>query len=1182
MASSARTPFSTRRDANFGSLLRSGASLLAVCAFATATPGFAQSTQNGGTGPQSGAGTAGNTQQSGQNGGADNGVSNSAAPDTGDQGTIVVTGIRQSLANSQSIKRNSDTIVDAITASDIGALPDRSVTEALQRVPGVDMNRFAGSNDPDHFSVEGSGVVIRGLNFVRSEFNGRDTFSAGVYGQAINFADVPAELLGSVEVYKNATASMIEGGLAGTVNLNTRLPLDNKGFHVSFDMEGNYGDMRKRLSPTGSFLISDTFDTGIGRIGLLADVSYSEILSRADGVQVTNYQTRDNLSTVQADTQSVAICRNPLPSNTDVAGFAPQAPTPPPGQACTGPQPAGANGYADNSPLQYAPLGGQFRTEDYDRQRTGIAAAAQWESLDRRASLTAQFLRTDSKNNWGEHTFESAPDLSDYDTYPYGCLPNSAGPQFTTTGQTNAGTTIAECPTGNFTSGPQTGQPKFQNYQYNSNGVFEKGYITLPGAGWRSQDSGGTWRTPTGGIQQSLSDRQVSEENIVTDYGLNFKFKPNSHWNFNFDGDYTTAVHNDLDVSVFGSNFADEYLDLTGNIPVIVPHKPLWLSATWAGGNCPAAAAGQAYKAQCTPNTRIQNENDQQYFSDPGNTFWRAAMDHIEHSTGHEWSFKNDSTYSFDPGSFLNSIKFGARYADREETVRYTTYNWGRLSETWNGTGPVWMDQTPASDISWYSFPNFFRGETAGPPGGYYYNGNLIQGYDQASTFFQSVEGMSGNANGAWTPLSERAGVIPGTPFLPSEIQEVGQKSTDAYAQLNFGGDEPIIGGIKLSGNIGLRYVNTRVSSAGSIFITRASLGVDETFAQRCMTSLVPPAPPPGAPPGAIIGSPGGICLLGQAYYNQLQQFASGAATPTQVNTNDNKFMPSLNLKFALSRDLIARFAASRVMTLPDLASLRNSFSASFNATDNSITFNLGNPNLRPATADQFDVTLEWYFARVGSLTFDAFYKRIHNFFFAAQENRNFTQNGITEPIDVRIPENYSGTGEVKGVEVAYEQTFDFLPWILNGLGVNASYTYLQSQGLPNSFLNTGSPDASTSVGTGHLPLEQLSKHTVNVQAFYEKGPVSLRVAYNWRSKFLLTSADVIFPYYPIYNAATGSVDASAFINVSKQVKIGVQAVNLTNTVTKTLQQFTASGLLGPRSYYMNDRRFSFIIRGSF
>src|SRR5262249_32609327 len=155
-----------------------------------------------------------------------------AAADNGGDGTIVVTGIRRSLANAQQIKRDSDVVVDAITAQDIGALPDRSVTEALQRVPGVSMNRFAGANDPDHFSVEGSGVVVRGLNFVRSEFNGRDAFAAGVYGQALNFADVPSELLGGVDVFKNASADMIEGGLAGTVNLKTRVPLDNTVFFV--------------------------------------------------------------------------------------------------------------------------------------------------------------------------------------------------------------------------------------------------------------------------------------------------------------------------------------------------------------------------------------------------------------------------------------------------------------------------------------------------------------------------------------------------------------------------------------------------------------------------------------------------------------------------------------------------------------------------------------------------------------------------------------------------------------------------------------------------------------------------------------------------------------------------------------------------------------------------------------
>src|SRR4051812_13033704 len=132
MISSARASSDTRQDASFGSLLRGGASLLALCAVAAATPALAQ----GGTAPKAGTGTAGNVQQSDQNAAPENRVADSTTPDNGDQGAIVVTGIRQSLANSQNLKRRADTVVDAITAQDIGALPDRSVTEALQRIPG--------------------------------------------------------------------------------------------------------------------------------------------------------------------------------------------------------------------------------------------------------------------------------------------------------------------------------------------------------------------------------------------------------------------------------------------------------------------------------------------------------------------------------------------------------------------------------------------------------------------------------------------------------------------------------------------------------------------------------------------------------------------------------------------------------------------------------------------------------------------------------------------------------------------------------------------------------------------------------------------------------------------------------------------------------------------------------------
>jgi len=1155
-----------------------GASLIAMCGMA-AVPAFAQTATTAQDSTATGTPLSNSTQTN---------TLPQQTPATGST-DIIVTGIRASLANSQEIKRNADTVVDAITASDIGALPDRSVTEALQRVPGIAINRFSGSNDPDHFSAEGSGVTVRGLNFVRSEFNGRDAFSAGVGGQALNFADVPAELLGSVEIFKNATAENIEGGLAGTVNLNTRKPFDNKGFHMAFDAEGNYGDFEKKWSPTGSLLISNTWNTGIGTIGFLADASYSELKYRSDGIQVTNIQARDNALAIGADTGDTFVCRNPLPSSDDSFSL------PPAGSPCGTASTAGSDGRGDLLDSAYAPLGGQFRTQDFDRKRDGEAAAFQWKSNDEKTLLTAQFIRSHTELQWGEHTFESAPDLSDYDTYPAGCVQNGDGPGALPKGNNPTSTTRAECDidsaTGNFyypnnargngynpdyVNGVLT--TTYPNYEYDSTGLFEKGLITLPGSGWRTANSGSaTTFVPTGGVQQSLSRRQVDETNTNTDFGLNLKAQPADHLFVNLDADYTRSHHTQLDVSTFGSTFADEYLDLTGKVPVVIPHKPLTLSATWAA-----------------PNPELAADTDAQYFADPNVQFWRAAMDHIEDSVGTEYAFKADFKRTFDD-SFLQDIKFGARYADRVEDVKYSAYNWGVLSEIWGGSHPESIaDVGNGANAALYNFPDFFRGKTSAPPSAYYYTGDLIGGYQSAGDFLKSInqQWIADGGSAGWVPAAERAGVVPGSGgYLPNEIQNVKQANADLYLQADYHGS---LFGKRISGNIGLRYVNTDVRSAGAIFVTAQNLGVNQTYASRCPDPATQ-QPPPNAPPGTVIaGGSAGVCRLGEAGYRDLQTFAGvladgvtplpGAAgsTPNTAYTGDNHFLPSFNLKMELNNSLIARFAASRVMTLPDMASIRNSLSASL-SQDNVITFTLGNPYLKPATATQFDATLEWYFARVGSLTVDVFYKDVQNFFYASTVQRNFTQNGITEPITVRIADNYSGHGHIKGAEIAYQQVFTFLPGFLKGFGVNASYTYLDSSGLPNSFLNTGSADAVSNIKPGNLPLEQLSKHTVNVEGFYERGPLSLRVAYNWRSKFLLTASDVIFPYAPIFNAATGQLDGSIFLNIGKHLKIGVQGVNLLDEVTKTLQAYNGDpDQLAPRSYFINDRRYSFILRGSF
>ena len=1075
---------------------------------------------------------------------------------------IIVTGFREQLANSQNIKRNADTVVDAITAEDIGALPDRSVTEALQRVPGIAINRFAGSSDPDHFSVEGSGVVIRGLNFVRSEFNGRSAFAAGVGGQALNFADVPSELLGSVVINKNATAEMIEGGLAGTVNLNTRKPFDKDGFRIGFGAEANYSDFAEEWTPTGSLLVSNTWDTDAGRFGLLVSGSFSQVKSRADGIQVANYQTRDGQLVAAANTTDRLICRTRLPSNVDNL-------TLPPGRAaCDAEGTAGADGFADFADYRVAPVGPQYRTQEFDRKRDGIAVSAQWESLDERTLITAEFIRSHTTNDWGEYTYEAAPDLSEYSTFPIGCQQNDNGPpQRDSAGVVNGDDEVpprAECPVGGFV-----------DYVYDENNLFQSGYITDVGSGWRGDPAASPF-VPIGGSQYTLARRQVAEETTNEDYSINLQHDLTERAHLSLDAQYATSRRQNLDFSVFGSNFADNELDISGQYPNAILHKPQYLGYAWQSAEDAAAAKPELAAA-----------DDGTYFTDPRFQFWRAAMDHAEDSTGDQFAFRADLDYEFDQDSFIRRAKVGARFQNRDQTVRYSQYNWGNLSETWDGTRPVnFADTEGDGNQIRYDFPNFFRGEVNAPPGAFYFDGNLTDGYDDSVAYIRSIQDRARalGASPSWNPLAARDGTVNGSPYLPSEIQTVNQNDYALYAMISFGSDE-MFGNVRFSGNAGVRYVATDLRSASSRGPgSRGDLNIADPFDVRCAPRDRPPEDPrPGQ------ARPGGICQIGQAAYESLQNFADGSFSYQAVPNSYHYWLPSLNLKFGLTDTLIFRLAGSKVLTRPENSYIRNYFTSSIDTSGN-FTGQAGDPTLLPATAWQFDATVEWYFDTVGSLTLNGFYKSIDNFFYQSIRQETISNaSGETRTVTVRGPANFDGTGKVKGVELAYQQTFDFLPGPFDGLGVQANYTFIESDGLPNTFLNTGAPVTPSTIPPGNLPLEQLSKHNFNVTGFYEKGPLSMRAAYNWRSRFLLTASDVIFPYYSIFNEPTGQLDASIFVNVGGlfdlpgDIRIGVQGVNLLNEVTRTSQAYTGDpDVLAPRSYFMNDRRFSLILRGQF
>ena len=180
--------------------------------------------------------------------------------------TIVVTGLRRSLQSAQSIKRNSDQIVDVIVAEDIGKLPDRTVSEALARVPGITVERAVG---------EAGDVFLRGLRDPATTYNGRDIFTA----EARNVApqDFPAGSVAALEVFKSLTAEQIEGNLAGLINVRSRRPFDFSDREISGSLNATYADLAKDWAWNGNILLSDRFDTGIGEIGVLVNASYTEL-----------------------------------------------------------------------------------------------------------------------------------------------------------------------------------------------------------------------------------------------------------------------------------------------------------------------------------------------------------------------------------------------------------------------------------------------------------------------------------------------------------------------------------------------------------------------------------------------------------------------------------------------------------------------------------------------------------------------------------------------------------------------------------------------------------------------------------------------------------------------------------------------------------------------------------------
>jgi len=183
------------------------------------------------------------------------------------QAVTVSAGIQASQQRSIDIKRNAPNIEDSITAVNIGELPDVSITDSLQRLTGVQIDRSAG---------EGTSLSVRGLPEVGTTLNGMPFITAdNIDSIQPNYGTLPATLFSGVDVFKSPTASMMDSGISGTVNLRTYQPFDFKpGWSVTASAEGARGSVTKKNGPSLDTTIN--FNDG-GIWGALLSASYSDL-----------------------------------------------------------------------------------------------------------------------------------------------------------------------------------------------------------------------------------------------------------------------------------------------------------------------------------------------------------------------------------------------------------------------------------------------------------------------------------------------------------------------------------------------------------------------------------------------------------------------------------------------------------------------------------------------------------------------------------------------------------------------------------------------------------------------------------------------------------------------------------------------------------------------------------------
>ena len=1090
---------------------------------------------------------------------------------------IIVTARRKALADAISIKKNADTIVDSVTADEAGKLPDNSITEVLQRVPGVSISRFTGANGGSTaFQIEGTGITVRGLPYNSSMLNGQQLFSANG-ASAISWNEVTPELMAGVDVYKATRADLIEGG-ASTIDLRTHVPFDFKETQFNITAGGSYGTQVKKGSPRISAMFSKRFDTGIGEIGILWDVAFSRLYQQSSDLAVG-------------------------------AMFAQYAPT-----------------ATRSDKLAFIPASINWSTNENKRDRYGAYQAIQWKPASNLTLTNTVFF-----SQYIEDSRGTSGSLGQSPSGIAAIMPTLGSPvEYDSNGAFQKGT-LGLASTGNSI--------EFQNttthtswlnpwYQIDCGAAYgapvssilwdwsvNQGLETSsppPGAPRLNQCT-----PPTTSLNPNGSASASHSKNSTLDISQSFVWTPGDRVSVRGGVQYvsssSTGQQFSANISQASPMVNSVTLDLTGALPVVSGLSPAGLL-----DKSTAYLTNLAYHEPNNKGRMLAGHLDLEYrVSDSGflrsitvgaraarrtekddfvGTYWAPlGQSWLAKPSGPEWAaagpgniqFLNNpnvqqSDYQVSTFSnfFGGSVAIPAQIFVPSNSL-LQSYDWYHLIKTYNGQPVTTSDNIIHND----------------PTKAQYFTNYIDQGLNKTDSRITNFAGyaearfahdrigfipaFSGNIGVRVFHDSLRANALLGTQAASNLALNVADSNAFFAKQQNQPGAPavyPTLYGFPLAYFPKTRdYSYTRVLPSFNI-----KFDASDKFKIRGAASIS------SAPPNLNDIRPGGS-ISARSLQNPTNSSAPQILTGVVVNGGGTNQKPTMikseDLTFeyypSASSFFYIDFFAKQIKDEPTFYSfVINPLTTPLKAYANGATPPANGAGIT-TNPDITDVTLDlpWFY----------------------MQNKPSTQ-----------------TAYIKGIEIGGRKFFDKLPGIFRGLGIDANLTFIDSRNpaqQANSVLTTPpvggqvaglNPDGSVPQTYPNLPYAGLSKWAYNVQLLYSRGKVNFRLAYNWRDKALLsTNVNPLSyatsggnPYtlntsptnfddahsYPVYNmipaymAAAGYLDMGFDFAVSKRISISFNANNLLNTVSRTLQE-PIPGVFEPYDYNVSDRRFDLTIR---